>query len=286
MRFFGYNTRMKRMILCLLSILFLLGTACAHDPTSPEVIAQSDALELTVFDIGQADSILLQFGACNLLIDAGEQDDGQDLVTRLSELGVEKLDLLLLTHFDKDHIGGADTLIESLPIDQIYLPNYEADSKQYRQLLAAIESAQTPVTRLSADTTLTFGDASLDVWVSTVPYDGSNDNEQSLVVHMAYQQTTYLFLGDAEEALLKNLVYSTRNLTCDIMKLPHHGVYDKNLPMLLTFSLPDYVLITDSTKHPADSATLEALDFVEANVQRTMNGEIHLTIVNGNVVVN
>ena len=60
-----------------------------------------------------------------IMIDTGENGDGEKLVKRLGELGVEKLDLLILTHFDKDHIGGADTIIEAIAIDRIVLPSYE-----------------------------------------------------------------------------------------------------------------------------------------------------------------
>jgi beta-lactamase superfamily II metal-dependent hydrolase len=83
-------------------------------------------------------------------------------------------------------------------------------------------------------------------------------------------------MGDAVETELKKLIYSGKNLTCDVLKLPHHGVYDENLPALLTVTMPEIVIICDSTKNPADEDTLKALDFFDTTVLRTKDGDVHL----------
>lgn len=272
----------KRFALIFLYLLLicLLTASC----TAPEAAAPY-AFSLTAFSIGKADAILLQFDGHSVLIDAGEHGDGERLVRELADRGVEKLDLLLLTHYDKDHIGGADAVLQSIAVENVRMPAYEVDTKQYRQLGEALSESGAKVIRMDRDESFSIGRADCSVWASTVAYDGKNDNEQSLIAKVLYGGRTYLFAGDAEGALLKDLVYSTRNLTCDVMKLPHHGVYDKNLITFLTVSMPETVLITDSEKNPADTRTLELLDTFGCTTYRTANGTISLLAEDGSVSV-
>ena len=242
-------------------------------------------LTMTVFSCGKADAILLQFDGHNVLVDAGENGDGEELVAELIAAGVEKLDLLLLTHFDKDHIGGADTILENIPVDTVRFPAYENDSKQYKQLVDALNADTTTIIRMDKDASFSIGAADFTIWASDIAYNGKNDNEQSLVTKVLYGGKSILLAGDAEEDWLHNLVFSTRNLTCDILKLPHHGVYDGNLFTLLTVSMPDTVLITDSVKNPAEDKTMELLDTFGCKTYRTMNGTITVLLQNGQITV-
>ena len=268
---------MKRFLI-LIICLALLG--CAYDPTDAE---DTKKLELYAFSVGKADALLIRTDDAAIMIDTGENGDGKDLVANLDALGVEKLDLLILTHHDKDHIGGADILIENIPINRVILPSYEKDSKQFQQLADALASTQAEVSYLEADESVAFGELLLNIWVSPVPFDGKNDNEQSLITKIIYDGRTYLMMGDAVENELKKLIYSGRNLTCDVLKLPHHGVYDENLPALLTVTMPEYVIICDSSKNPADADTMQALAFFDATVLETKDGDVHL-IAAGNVL--
>ena len=59
-----------------------------------------------------------------MVIDAGEEDDGEEVVSFLTNQGVFKVDVLIITHYDQDHVGGADTLVESLDVAQVFLPDY------------------------------------------------------------------------------------------------------------------------------------------------------------------
>ena len=264
---------MKRILILLICLVLLLG--CTYDPTE---VPETKKLDLYAFSVGKADALLVRTNDAVVMIDTGEHGDGDDLLAHLAALGIEKIDLLILTHFDKDHIGGADTLIENVPIDRIILPSYEKEtaSKQFSQLTDALDSASAEVSWLEADESLTYGELLLNVWVSPVPFDGKSDNEQSLITKILYDGRTYLFMGDAEKNELKKLIFSGKNLTCDVLKLPHHGVYDENFPALLTVTMPQYVIICDSVKNPADEDTRKALDFFDTAVLQTKDGDIHL----------
>jgi beta-lactamase superfamily II metal-dependent hydrolase len=267
---------MKRFLIIIISILLLLGCSCGQGASE-----RAHTLEIYAFSVGKADALLIKAPDAAIMIDTGENGDGVELVLRLEQLGVEKLDLLILTHYDKDHIGGADTIIRNVPIDRVILPDYEKDSKQYTQLLDALKRSSAEITYMAQDLSLKYGELDVSIWVSPVPFDGTSDNDQSLITKLLFDGKAYLFMGDAEEAELNKLIYSERNLTCDVLKLPHHGVYDEQLFALMTTSLPSYVIICDSQKNPADAQTLEAIGFYGPIVLQTKNGEVHLTVVNG-----
>ena len=267
---------MKRLLTTLLILLLLLGCACG--PTEP---GEAKKLDIYAFSIGKADALLVQTTDAAIMIDAGEHGDGDKLVAKLQALGVEKLDLMILTHLDKDHIGGADILIDALPIDRIVLPSYGKESKQYTQLLAALTQTNAEVSYLDQDLSLSYGDLELTIWTSPVPYDGKSDNEQSLITKALYQGKSFLFMGDAEGKELEKLVFGTRNLTCDVLKLPHHGVYDENTFALMTAAMPSYVVICDSEKNPAAKETLQAMELYDPVILQTKDGDVHLTVSGG-----
>ena len=269
---FGYTRYMKRLIILFFITCLLCCFGCKQIETKLDVYA---------FSVGKADALFVCTDEAAIMIDTGENGDGDRLVSRLHALGVEKLDLLILTHFDKDHIGGADTIIKEIPIDRIVLPSYEKESKQYTQLLAVLKQTNAEVSYLTQDLQIQYGALDLSVWVSDVPYDGESDNEQSLITKIIYDGRTYLFMGDAENAALRKLVFGTRNLTCDVLKLPHHGVYDESTFALMTASMPSYVIICDSGKNPADEQTMKTLSIFDPVILQTKNGEIHLTVING-----
>ena len=202
-----------------------------------------------------------------------------NIVNRLADCGVEKLDLLILTHFDKDHIGGADKIIEEIPIDRIVMPAYEKEqTKQFQQLNDALSEASAEIVWLSEDESKEYGDLRVELWASPIAYDGKNDNDQSIVTKIVVDGKAYLFMGDAEEAELRALVFSGTNLTCEVLKIPHHGVYDPQLPVLLAVTMPDCAIICDSEKNPADAETISAIQFLDATILETKDGDVHLIV--------
>lgn len=268
------KTEFRRLLLLLLAAFLLIG---CNAPATEEESSQSGGLSLDVFAVGKADAMLLRVDGHAVLIDTGENGDGDELADWLTERGVERLDLMILTHHDKDHIGGADAILERFSVDAVRMPAYESTSKQYQQLAKALTATDTIVYRMDADATFSLGGADFIIWVSTVPYDGKNDNEQSLVTKVVYGGKTYLLMGDAEEAWLKALCFSSKNLTCDILKVPHHGVYDDSLFALLTLTMPSTAIITDSEKNPADARTLSLLNDFGVQTFRTAKGSILIT---------
>lgn len=265
-----------RLISLLSGLIFLLPTLGLTG-----CVTQADPMELHLyaFSMGKADCLLLSYDGYHVLIDTGEEDDGEDIAQELSSLGIEKIGLLILTHFDKDHIGGLPELLEHIEVEACLRPGYVRDSKKYRAMEEALEVHNVPVQELTADTGLTLGRGSFLFWTSTVAYDTEekNDNELSMVTRFTYGDCSYVFMGDAEGQWLSDLCYKGYDITCDVLKVPHHGEWDASTGALAALSLPQFALITDSKKNPADEQTLSAFRLLGANTLCTAEGTIHLT---------
>ena len=273
-----YTIAMKRIKSIMLCLLMLMG--CTPSPAL-------GGMDVYAFSIGKADCHLFSFDGAHVLIDAGEADDGEDIADALKYLGIDKLDLVILTHFDKDHIGGFAELCSSVDVAKVIMPDYVRDSKQYRAMMAAIEGYNIPVTRLSADAAETIKGTTFEIWASTQVYDTEkgNDNELSLITAVTYGNVRMLYMGDAQDSWLNDLCYKGYDLSCDVLKFPYHGKWQKEVPALLALSLPKYAIITDSNKNPMAEETEQALKTLDIEILSTSVDNVHLFIDGSTVTV-
>lgn len=283
---------MKRILFTLFALILCFSAfACrpVFQNTHDDIESSNETMEIIVFatgDSGSADAILLRSDTAYVLIDTGLKGTAKKLSARLTELGVTDIDCMILSHFDKDHMGGAAQICADFTVAQIYMPDYEPDEKRYRNMLEAFDETQTPYIRVSTPLDITVADFALSFSPSTLTYDGKDgsDNTQSLVCGISYGESRLLFPGDAEDEWLHALCFGTYNLSCDFLKLPHHGVWDADLISLLTFSLPDIVVVTDAKKDPAEAQTEILLNSMGMESYYSKDGELRFLVDrNGNI---
>ena len=224
---------MKRLCALLLAALLLLSGCAAGRPDG-----SLPTLTVTFLDVGKADCILLEAEGRAAMIDAGNQGDAEEILALLSAKGISSLDFLLLTHLDKDHIGGADALIESVPIGTIYAPDYDKGNKQYDQYIAALTAA------------------GIDPVHPTEPVD--------------------LTLGQAQITLLPGLA-SPDLRRYDVLKVPHHGRACAQSEAFFTSVSPQYAVITCDEEDMPDDSVVEFLQSLGAKVYGTVYGQVVLT---------
>lgn len=233
-------------------------TAATQVPPAPPV---SSALKLWCFQAGKADAFLLWNESGAILIDTGESGFGKVILQKLSELGVRRLDALIVTHFDKDHVGGAKKLLSAIPVERVLQSNCpKPGADAYENYLAALaEQGLEPLTVRTA-ATLTLGDAVLTVDPpAQARYLEDASNNSSLIVTVQHGQNRLLFCGDAEELRLSEFLSRDPGL-CAVVKLPHHGRYQATLQKLLTATRPTWAIITSSDEEPEDAETLQLLE--------------------------
>ena len=236
--------------------------------------ANADELTVTFFNAGKADACLLQTTNSTVLIDTGKNKFGKEIVAYLKENHIEEIDVLFITHFDKDHVGGADTVLEEMKVHQIYEPSYFSDSKQYTQYREALDAAGVQTETLEQNIAFELDGVSYIVDVANQSdYGEDEENDFSLVIAATYGESSFLFAGDAENPRLGELL-SEGIGQYDVLKVPHHGRAEKLSASFFQTIRPQYAVIT------SDEEELEEQTVVNMLKQY---GQVYLTRL-GNVV--
>ena len=277
---------MKKVPKLVLATVFALAVpviaGCAQDESPLDNDSES-GLRVSVIDVGKGDCILLQSGKSAALIDAGYEGTANKVLSLMQKQGIDQLECLVISHYDRDHVGGVRAIGEKIPIDTVYLPGYEGSDKNYRTLIAAIRDLSLPSQQVSKELRLELGDATLMLLPSRVAYipgtngEEGNDNDLSLVASLTSGKDSYLFTGDLEKDGIAAFLDAKRG-HFDVLKVPHHGQKSSYTDELLEDVQPQIAVITDSADDPADKKTLKLLKENGANTYRTStSGTIVIT---------
>ncbi len=234
----------------------------------------SSGLTVTFIDVGKGDCILIEMAGKAVMIDAGYDDTADDVLAVLSDRKIDTLDALIITHYDKDHVGGAAAMVKALKIRSVYLPAYTGSGKHYNALMAALEAAEISAVKVTKDEPLSLAGAELKIYATTVDYisdDGDeegNDNDVSLVIDMKYGEDSYLFAGDIEKEGIKAYLAAGHG-HYDVLKVPHHGNKAGNSDELVASVSPKIAVITDSKEEEAEKKLLNLLEEAGAAIYRT-----------------
>lgn len=237
-----------------------------------------DVLEVHFLKVGKADAIVLMCGDETMIIDCGEDDDGKEVLSFLRGRGITEVDVLMITHFDKDHVGGADTVLHGIPVKRMLLPDYAGSGTEYTEFMDAVGKAGIALEYVSENLRLTLGTASLYVEPPAsyaIPAGaGEFDNDFSLITTAEFAGKRLIFTGDIEKKRIREWLADGSATECDVLKIPHHGVYNKALADLLSVTSPAHTVICDSKKNPADERTLELVRKIGADCMQTQYGDV------------
>ena len=250
------------------------GSSVESNSSSSSEQGSSNGVRVAVIDVGKGDCILVQAGGSSVLIDTGYDDTSDKVVSYLRKRGVSCLDALIITHYDKDHVGGIRAVGKAFDIDVVYLPGYQGADKNYRNAMAAIDELKLSVEQVTAAREVVLGGARLTLLPSSVPFipdakgNEGNDDDLSLVATLAFGNDSYLFAGDLEKDGIA--AYIDRGLgRFDVLKMPDHGKKCGNTDDFLEDVQPSIVIVTDAVDDPADKKTLKLLNGCGADVYRT-----------------
>ena len=242
-------------------------------------------LSVYFIDVGQADSILVRTGDDNMLIDAGNNEDGPLIVSYLKELGVEKIDYLVGTHPHEDHIGGMDDVIKSFNVETYLMPDVLSTTKTFEDVLDALYSKNLSYEVPEEKKIYNLGDASIEVIY--VGEEGGDLNDASIVLRLTYGGNSFLFTGDATSKVEKQIL--NKDIKSDVLKVAHHGSNYSTTSEFLDKVNPEYAVISvgknNSYDHPS-LTTLEKLNKRGIKTYRTdEDGTIIFTSDGSNITV-
>ncbi len=231
--------------------------------------AYSDTLYVNYINVGQGDSIFIKVGDCDILIDAGTADYGATVTNYLKNQGVDDIELLINTHPDADHCGGLTAVLNSFAVEQVWISkDTNKNTAAYKNFVAAISTEGLTAKKPNAGTVYTYEYLSITVLYSAV---GSDSNNSSIVCMLEYGSFKFLFTGDAGEEVESQLVSSGKDLSCDVLKVGHHGSRTSSTASFLNAVSAEYGVIcvgNNSYGHPT-SEVLGRLSSAGVSVYRT-----------------
>ncbi|MHB9131916.1 MAG: MBL fold metallo-hydrolase [Armatimonadota bacterium] len=248
-------------------------------------VAWAAPLTVSVIDVGQGDSILVQFpNGQDMLVDAGDKAHGATVVNYLKSRHVTRIDILVATHPHADHIGGMGAVLAAFPVGKVWDDGYNLGSRTQQDFLQAIKKKGLQYGQPRAGFTQAIGDVRIDVLAPGKTLLGSDANNNSLVLRLVYGQTSVLLPGDmeaAERATVNNWPKTT------VLKVAHHGSRNGTDTAFARALSPQVAIISyalgNSYGHPHQQA-LDALKAAGATVYRTGTQGTVVVTSNGKTV--
>ena len=253
--------------------------------SAPSDTAQASTnVTIKFIDVGQGEAILIALPEKTVLIDAGPTGSAPKIAQVLQELGRDKIDYLVATHPDEDHIGGMADVISSTQIGTIYAPNKTNNTATYRKFLTAIQNNNLQITLAEAGTIIDQTDAyKLEILWPTKDANFPDTNDYSIIIKLTVGTKTFLFTGDAPTSA----ILDANPGHIDVLKLSHHGSRTGTNEQLVRRLSPTYAVLSyavdNSYGHPMQSV-LNALRKHSVEVWGTgANGTITITCDGTNI---
>ncbi len=224
-------------------------------------------------DVGQADATLILSGGESCLVDAGDFDSADSLLSYLDGIGIETLDYLVMTHPHADHIGSMDDVLENYTVEQVILPDFslapEPTSKIFQTVLETIAVKQIPTVTVQQGQSYSLGNGTISILRDGVETD--NYNNLSPVIKFS-AEFSVLLTGDGEKEVEQDALNSGANLKADVFQAGHHGSSTSNTAEFLQAVRPQFTVVScgkeNSYGHPHQEA-LEHFEQVASDVYRT-----------------
>ncbi len=218
------------------------------------------SLRVSFIDVGQGDSEFIELpNGETLLIDAGTNETGADVVNYIESLGYSSIDYVVGTHPHEDHIGGLDDVIRTFDVESVYMPKVTADTKTFEDVLDAVAEKGLSINTAKAGVSIVDGEDLSVKMLAPVLDEYDNTNDYSAVIKVVYGDTSFLFTGDAEE-YAESLI--TGDVSADVLKVGHHGSSTSTGEAFLERVSPSYAVIScglgNSYGHP-HTETIEKL---------------------------
>ena len=270
------NKTIKRIVSIGVLIFIILNLALISNikGNNFEYIVDTSKLQIIYFDVGQADSTLIMNNGKTVLIDGGNDSDGDNLVKYIKSQKISKIDTVIATHLHADHIGGLDDVIDSFNIETVYMPDTINTDKQVEEFLDAMERKKLKYEVPEIGTKFDVGLANCEV--VAINNDARDLNNSSIVIQLNYLKQNYLFMGDSEKE-----VEDSRNWNkINVLKVGHHGSSSSSTEKFLNQTRPDIAIISVGLNNQYNHPSVDVL-----NRLKNLNATIYRTDEDGSLLL-
>lgn len=246
-------------------------------------------LEVHFIDVGQGSSTLVESDGCYMLVDGGDSKYTSKVVSYLDSQSVDKLDYIIATHYDADHLNGVVAALSNYEAGVVIAPDYEAESKVYKSFVSLLKKNNIKITYPETGTKYKIGDAEFTILApNDTHYDDAND--YSVAIKLVNGDNSFILTGDAEIESEYEMLETGIDLSCDVYLAGHHGSKYSSSQAFLQALEPDSVVISAGKDnrygHPSDE-TMARLNATGCDIYRTDKlGDIVATSDGKNITFN
>lgn len=206
--------------------------------------AREKLFSVHIIDVGQGDSIFIQtLEDKRILIDAGDEEAEHTVYSYLKRRGVKKIDVLIATHPDTDHIGSMDYIIDKFKISHFYMPDAKTDSEAFYNLLDSCKEKNLKIEYLTKGDRLKI-DSSTTMEILSPSTITDKNNLNSIVSLLNYKGYEFLFTGDAEKENESEILSSCNLPDIEFLKAGHHGSSSSSTDEFIEKLKPEAVAIS------------------------------------------
>jgi competence protein ComEC len=242
---------------------------------SYQIFVDVGSLQIIFLDVGQGDSILIQKGTRQILIDGGPSGK-----TELAKLGKylpyfdDEIEIVIATHPDKDHIAGLVEVARNYTIGKALITAAEKDTQVYKEWKDVLAYNKIETLEVWRGTEVKFDEIEMKIIAPAGKVDPAvgDANDKSIVARLDYGENSFLFTGDIESKAEREILENGENLDVDVLKIAHHGSKYSSSEAFLDAASPEAAVISvganNSYGHPTE-AVLSALNTRNVNIFRT-----------------
>lgn len=245
----------------------------SEEPQEVEAVQTPDpdgTLKVHFIDVGQGDSEFLELpNGKTMLIDAGEAEEGSNVVSYVKSLGYSDIDYLVATHPHSDHIGGIPTVLSSFDVGEVWAPKVDHTTDTYENFLDAVADEGLSITTAEAGKTV-YDANGCKIDVLSPESDASYEdlNDWSAILELTFGDDSALFTGDAGS----NVISGANPGDIDLLKVSHHGSETGTDAGVMTETTPEFAVISCGAGNSYGHPHQEALDALSSTkVYRTDN---------------
>ena len=249
----------------LLSIPFIL-TLCG--------CSSLKTLDIRILNVGKADCSIIIHDDKVSIIDAAESSNGAYICKYLTDLRVKKIESFIITHFDKDHVGGASRILTNFDVEKIYVPNYVETSVEYNSFINAVNAKNYSLTVVNENSNINI--CGLNATIYPSPKANKSSNNLSLVTKITKNKMDFLFTGDIMDYRMRDMI-NKEEYQSEFLKVPYHGHYQDAMKGFLQTIKPKYAAICCSNAEKEDQNVMNLLDEINTKTFLTREGDIKLT---------
>lgn len=245
--------------------------------TDTTTTIENPKIRITTLDVDQGLAVLIESDGKYMLFDGGDRRTSSYVVSYLQKHGVNKLEYMVASHYDSDHIAGLVGVLETTTVDCVINPSYKATTKIYQSYVDGVNKSGAEAIYPSVGDTFTLGHATFAVLAPAKDYGDANEN--SIAIKITCGEFNCIITGDAEKQSEADMLTCGISLAADVYIVGHHGSSSSSSKEFVEAIAPRYAIIScgkdNDYGHPHQE-TMDTLNALSVYVYRTdRNGEIY-----------